>query len=107
MATNPRIRLKDIAEKAQLSVAAVSMAMKNDPTMAKATVEKVKKIAEEMGYSPDPALSALSAYRSKLRVQNQFSVLGLVTNWSTRDGWSGNPLQKDVIEGAKDRALKL
>lgn len=107
MATNPRIRLKDIAEKAQLSIAAVSMAMKNDPTMAKATVEKVKRIAEKMGYSPDPALSALSAYRSKLRVQNQFSVLGLVTNWSTRDGWSGNPLQKDVIEGAKERALKL
>jgi len=107
MATEPRIRLKDIAERAQLSVSAVSMALKNDPTIAKATVKRVKKIADAMGYSPDPALSALSAYRSKLRVQNQFSVIGLVTNWSTRDAWSENPLQKDVISGAKERALTL
>ena len=107
MASHPRIRLKDIAAKAQLSVSAVSMAMKNDPTIAEATVDRVKRIAEEMGYSPDPALSALSAYRSKLRVQHQFSVIGLVTNWSCRNAWSGNPLQKEVIHGAKERALRL
>ena len=77
MSTHPRVRLKDIAEKAHLSVFAVSMAMKNDPTIARATVERVKRIADELGYSPDPALSALSAYRSKLRVQNQFSVIVL------------------------------
>ncbi|QXD23055.1 LacI family transcriptional regulator [Opitutia bacterium ISCC 51] len=107
MSFHPRVRLKDIAEKAHLSVSAVSMAMKNDPTIARATVERVKRIADELGYSPDPALSALSAYRSKLRVQNQFSVIGLVTNWSTRNACSGNPLQKEVIQGAKERALRL
>lgn len=107
MSSAPRIRLKDVAERAQLSVSAVSMALKNDPTMAESTIERVKRIAEEMGYSPDPALSALSAYRSRLRVQNKFSVLGLVTNWSKRDGWSSQPQQQEVIRGAKKRALEL
>ena len=102
-----RIRLKDIAKKAQLSVSAVSMALKNDPAMSAKTVSRVKQLAEEMGYTPDPALSALSAYRSKLRVQHQFSVLGLITNWSHRDSWSGQARQKEVIRGAKERALEL
>ena len=107
MSKASRVRLKDVAEKARLSVSAVSMALKNDPTMARATVERVKKIADEMGYSPDPALSALSAYRSRLRVQNQFSVLGLVTNWSQKDAWSAQPQQQEVIRGAKERAVEL
>lgn len=107
MNSESRIRLKDVAKKARLSVSAVSMALKNDRSMARSTVERVKKIAHEMGYSPDPALSALSAYRSRLRVQNHFSVLGLITNWREREGWSGQPQQQEVIRGAKERALEL
>lgn len=102
-----RIRLKDIARMAQLSVSAVSMALKNDPTLSAKTVDRVKRLAEEMGYRPDPALSALSAYRSKLRVQHRFSVIGLVTNWSQRDSWSRQSRQREVIRGAEERALKL
>ena len=102
-----RIRLKDIAKEAGLSLSAVSMALKNDPSMSPKTIERVKQLAKKMGYMPDPALSALSAYRSKLRIQNKFSVLGLVTNWSKRDSWSGIANQKEVIRGAEERALQL
>jgi LacI family transcriptional regulator len=102
-----RVRLKDIAAAAKLSVSAVSMALKNDPTMAPSTVLRVRKLANKMGYVPDPALSALSAYRSKMRVQHQFSVIGLVTNWRSRDAWSGQTRQKEVIRGAEARAQNL
>ncbi len=102
-----RIRLKDIAAEANLSVSAVSMALKNDQTMSSRTVERVKQLAEDMGYKPDPALSALSAYRSKLRVQHQFSVIGLVTNWTEKDLWTSQARQKQVIQGAEKRALQL
>ncbi|MDA0349807.1 MAG: LacI family DNA-binding transcriptional regulator [Verrucomicrobia bacterium] len=102
-----RIRLKDIAKEAGLSVSAVSMALKNDASMSPKTIERVKLLARKMGYTPDPALSALSAYRSKLRIKNQFSVIGLVTNWNKRDSWSGKANQKEVIRGAEERALQL
>ncbi len=102
-----RVRLKDIAEAANLSVAAVSMALKNDSTMAPKTIERVKKLAKSMGYAPDPALSALSAYRSRLKVQNQFSVIGLVSNWSNKNSWTGKANQKEVIRGAEARAQQL
>lgn len=102
-----RVRLKDVAKAANLSISAVSMALKNDATMSKATIERVKRLAKEMGYVPDPALSALSAYRNRRKVHTHLSVIGMVTNWSTRDGWSGKSIQKEVIRGAEKRAIEL
>lgn len=102
-----RVRLKDIAKLANLSVSAVSMALNNDTSMSKQTAERVKRIANEMGYAPDPALAALSAYRSKRKIHTHYSVIGMVTNWSTKDGWSGQANQQEVIRGAEKRAVEL
>jgi LacI family transcriptional regulator len=102
-----RIRLKDIAEKAGLSVAAVSMALKNHRSLPTATIKRVQDLAEFMGYVPDPVLSALAAHRSRLRVHKDFSVIGLISNWSREDAWTNLPSGKAVIEGAKARALEL
>ena len=102
-----RVRLKDVAEKAGLSVAAVSMALKNHRSLPATTIQRVKALADEMGYAPDPALSALAAHRSRLRVNKDFSVIGLVSNWSTEDAWTQLPSAQAVIEGAKARALEL
>ncbi len=103
----PRIRLKDIAEKAGLSVAAVSMALKDHRSLPASTIKKVKALAEKMGYAPDPALSALAAHRSRLKVRKDFSVIGLVSNWSNENGWNQLGSAQEVIEGAKARALEL
>ena len=54
-----RVRLKDVAKEAGLSVSAVSMALKDASTIAAKTVERVKRVARDMGYAPEPALSAL------------------------------------------------
>lgn len=102
-----RVRLKDVAERAGLSVAAVSMALKNHRSLPAETIERVKALADEMGYAPDPALSALAAHRSRLRVKKDFSVIGLISNWSTENGWTQLPSAQAVIEGANARALEL
>lgn len=90
-----------------MSVAAVSMALKNHRSLPAATIEKVKALADEMGYAPDPALSALAAHRSRLRVHKDFSVIGLISNWSTEDAWTKMPSAKAVMEGVRERALEL
>lgn len=102
-----RVRLKDIAERAGLSVAAVSMALKNHPSLPVATIERVKALADEMGYAPDPALSALAAHRSRLRVRKDLSTIGLISSFSRADGWTSLPSGRAVVEGAKKRALEL
>jgi LacI family transcriptional regulator len=104
---SPKVRLKDIAEKAGLSVAAVSMALKNHRSLPQVTIDRVKQLAEELHYVPDPALSALAAHRSRLRVSKDFSVIGIVSNWSSQDGWRHLKSAKEVIEGANARAIEL
>lgn len=107
MSWQKRTTLKDIARQTRLSIAAVSLALRNHPSISAATTERVKKVAAELKYAPDPGLSALAAHRSRLRVHRDFSVVALVTNWSTRDAWTRRPSAKQVIEGATARARSL
>ena len=102
-----RSTLKDIAAQANLSIAAVSMALKNHPSLPTKTKDRVKKIAEELKYAPDPALSALAAHRNRLRVQNNFSVIGFISNWRHPSECTRLPSRQEVMEGAKNRAIEL
>mgnify|MGYP001565802172 FL=1 len=102
-----RVTLKDVAAKAKLSIASVSLALRDHPRLPEKTRKRVKRIALKLGYAPDPALSALAAHRSRVRVFRDFSVIGLVSNWSTRDAWVSLPSAKQFIAGATERAREL
>src|SRR5450759_2634184 len=52
--------IKDIAEKAGVSKTAVSFAFNNPNRLSEATVQQILKIAEEMGYNPDPVARSMS-----------------------------------------------
>lgn len=67
MPTEKRITQQDVARKAGVNRATVSLAIRNHPSIAEATRRRVQKLAAEMGYCPDPMLSALSVYRNSSR----------------------------------------
>ncbi len=73
-----RITLRDVAGAAGVHLSSVSMALRNHPRIGKATRERIQRIAEEMGYRPDPGLSALAAYRSGLRPAEGRGEIGLI-----------------------------
>jgi len=102
-----RTTLKDIARRTNLSVAAVSLALRNHPSISAATTGRVKAVAAELDYAPDPGLSALAAHRNRLRVYRDFSVIALVSNWATHDAWTSRPSARQAIEGATARARAL
>jgi DNA-binding LacI/PurR family transcriptional regulator len=58
-----RITIYDIAKALGVSHTTVSMALRNNPRISEATRKRVQKTAEDLGYRPDPMLSALSSYR--------------------------------------------
>lgn len=58
------ISLKDIAVQCQVSIATVSKALNDQSDVGKATKEKIKKVAEELGYLPNAAARMLKTKRS-------------------------------------------
>lgn len=58
-----RPTLRDIAEIAHVSHVTVSLALRKHPSIPTQTRERIEEIARQIGYHPDPALSALMVYR--------------------------------------------
>jgi DNA-binding LacI/PurR family transcriptional regulator len=58
-----RVTQADVARAAGVTGSAVSLALRNHPRIAVETRKRIVKIAAELGYIPDPMLSALTARR--------------------------------------------
>lgn len=58
------VSIKDIAKKCNVSVATVSKALNNQKDISDATKKKVKKIAEQMGYTTNVAARALKTNKT-------------------------------------------
>jgi len=96
--------LRAIAQRADVSVAAVSMALRNHPRIPDATRERIQRLAIELGWRPNPLLAeAMSAIRSGQPVAERVT-LAWVTAHSRRDGWRRVPFFRRSFEGASHRA---
>jgi DNA-binding LacI/PurR family transcriptional regulator len=56
--------MADVASVANVHQTTISLALRNDPRLPRATRLRLRALAESMGYRPDPMLSALSFYRT-------------------------------------------
>ncbi len=96
-----RVTVRDIAKAAGVSHSTVSRALQGSPLVQTKTRERLVKLAEEMGYRPDPMLSALTAYRSKIQLRRQRDALAFVIGPYIENSWH------DIIESARVRAERL
>ena len=58
------VTLADIARKLDVSTVTVSKALRGHPDISEETVRKIKKLAREMGYTPNRIASSLSSRKS-------------------------------------------
>lgn len=93
--------MRDVAEKAGVSVMTVSRVLRNQRNISTETKDKVNKIAAELGYRPNPMVSALMSYRRSARQTITYSSLGFLTAFPTRQAWRENRLFHEFFEGAK------
>ncbi len=107
MPPSRRTTLRDIAAAAGLHFATVSRALKNNPLIAPETRKRVRKIAEEMGYIPDPLLSALTSYRSEKARNGYRATLAWITNGFSSEGWDSCETFHRYYLGARERAASL
>jgi LacI family transcriptional regulator len=102
-----RVTMSAVAKRAGVHVTTVSLALRNHPSLPLATRERLRALADRMGYRPDPALSSLVAYRTGLRTPKKKLPLAYITNWDTEWGWKDTRAHARFFAGASARAPQL
>src|ERR1043165_4114045 len=76
-----RVTMADVAAKVGVSRIAVSMAWRDHHRISLELRRKIKRTAREMGFVPDPFLSALAAHRRQRVTAKEHGVLAWINHW--------------------------
>lgn len=99
----PTVTQLDIAREAGVSVMTVSLALRHQPGVSAAKAQAIRELAQQRGYRPDPALSALVQYRGS-KSKRIKAGLAFISGWETREKWLRSPVGGLAWNGAKTRA---
>lgn len=107
MKKNPQsVSLADIARAAGVSKACVSYALQNRPGAGKATKERVLRVAEKLGYVPDPRVASWLAMVRGAGSRDSLPIAWLNTTKS-QPTWRKFKYLSPYIEGAQARTAAL
>ncbi len=101
-----RMTLRRLAEVAGLSSSAVSMALRNHPDISPKTRARVRQLARELGYHPDPKVASLMQHLRKNATGEYHETIGFLSSYASYDKWKAFP-QHDCYLGAQARAAEL
>lgn len=99
--------MRDVAERAGVSKMTVSLALRGNGRLPKATIERIRNIATEMGYVPDPVLQALNTHKQQLKTQDRGEVIGLLVDGPEREPWKRHKFMDNYLTGMHDGAEQL
>lgn len=101
-----RTTQSDVARAAGVHRTTVSLALKRHPRIPAETRERVRRIAEKLGYRPDPMLSSLVAYRIQKRPPAFHGTLAWLVSSAEGFNWREVPHFRASYEGAVSRARR-
>ncbi|HWL51078.1 MAG TPA: LacI family DNA-binding transcriptional regulator [Chthoniobacteraceae bacterium] len=102
-----RVTLQMIADRTGYSRNTVSCALRNHPSIPKATCERIQAAADAIGYRPDPRLSELMTYLNVQRRAPAQTVLAFVHDWPGGFLHPEHDNDPSCYLGAKKRAESL
>ncbi|WP_309383837.1 LacI family DNA-binding transcriptional regulator [Cerasicoccus frondis] len=102
-----RVTMKDIADKAGVSSSTVCRALNSNPQIPEKTRNRIKQVAESLGYRPDPLLSAFASRRRGRHRESDITTIAYLSNFSTRDEWRDNPFYQRCHAGAQARLEEM
>ncbi|MBI5382597.1 MAG: LacI family DNA-binding transcriptional regulator [Opitutae bacterium] len=103
----PRVTLKDVAREAGVHVSTAWRALSNETYVSAEKRQRIRAIADRLGYTPDPMLSALSSYRRKQRPPAYRSTLAWINNFPVRGDCLALPHIAGFFEGARTYAESM
>jgi len=101
-----RPNMQQIADAANVSKSAVSLALRNDPRISESTRTRIQKIAHEMGYRRNPIVDSLMTQLRAGRQPSFQANIGLI-NCSPRQDLTQNHTFRRLREGVLRRAEQL
>jgi LacI family transcriptional regulator len=104
---NTALTMSDLAKAAGVSKMTVSLALRGHEKISAATRERIRALAEKMGYRPNPLVQTLMANLRSTRPANYHSTIAWITAFPTRDGWSSHWVHNLYYQGAVARAAAL
>ncbi len=100
--------MRDVAKRAGVSAATVSLSLNNSPLIPEATRQRVRAAAAKLGYQKHPYVAAHMRMRRRPRAELGRPMLALIDTQAARQGWKGNEsaVVRQMLEGVKARAIE-
>lgn len=103
---NP-VTLETIARAAGVHRTTVSRALRNHPGIPPETRDRILKIAEQLGYRPNPLVSIYQAYVRAHRTPHYHANIAWIDDQPSPRDWLEKPWLKRYLTGAEQRAAEL
>lgn len=98
------VTMADIAKRAGVCPATVSLALRKHPSIPEATRKKIAETAASLGYRPHAALSTLMARIRSKRSPRMRATIAAVTSWPVYNWLKESRSWRGYFEGAQKRA---
>ena len=96
--------LREIADRTGISRMAVSLALRGKSGVSETTRKNVLKVAQELGYEPDPEVARLLSHIRVKKSVDTKACLALLTSGATHQSWKRYLTERKYVEGAHARA---
>lgn len=104
--TSKSVTMKDVAQAAKLSTAAVSLALRGHESIPPATRERVQQVADSLGYRKNPLLMALTTRRTTVAGPRR-GRLAFLSNEVSEEVFLRQAHLRGFLEGARKQAKEL
>lgn len=101
------MNLRHLARLAKLSPSAVSLALRDSPKISPETKERVRALAEKVGYQPDAKVAALMRDLRKPQASRQQACFGVISFYEQAHPWESSVHLSRIYEGMRRRATEL
>jgi LacI family transcriptional regulator len=104
--TRSRVAITDVASIAGVSKMTVSRALRGDRGISQATRERIRALADSLGYRPDPSVAELMGRLRLSRIAELEPLAWMISHEGT-GSWKTNPVLGEMYRGASEKARKL
>jgi LacI family transcriptional regulator len=102
-----RVTMSDVAAVAHVHKSTVSLALRNQPKLNAATRERIRKIAVELGYRPDPMLDLFNLHRRTLAPPRAAGAIAFVSDLPNPAALARSERHEMIFSAAREEAKRM